>query len=75
MIRRHRIHSDELSVQEVNGMYVTKVYFTLDELSDFIKEKLSKEDHARFENSAFIPIKIGLNDSDLTIEATFVTAH
>lgn len=75
MIRRHRIHSDEFSVQEVNGMYVTKVYFTLDELNDFIKEKLSKEDRVRFENSAFIPIKIGLNDSDLTIEATFVTAH
>jgi len=73
MLKRHRIHSDKIAVQEVNGMYVTKVYFTLDELSDLLKSKFSEEDHKRFENSSFVPIKIGLNDSDLTIEATFVS--
>ncbi len=72
-MRRYRIKSDEISAQEVDGMYVVKVYFTLDELSDLVKKKLSEKDRRRFENNMFVPVKIGVNDSDLTVNATFVS--
>ncbi len=74
-MRRYRIRSDDISVQEVDGMYAIKIYFTLDELSDLVKEKLSEKDRQRFENSMFVPIKIGVNDSDLTVNATFVSTQ
>jgi len=75
MLRRHRIKSEKYEVQEVNGMYATKVYFTLNELSNLLKEKFSDEDRMRFESNLFVPVKIGLNDSDLTVEATFVSTR
>lgn len=73
MLRRHRIRSDEFLVQEVNGVYVTKVYCTFDELSNFLKERFSAEDREKFKDNTFVPVKIGLNDTDLTLEATFVS--
>jgi len=54
-------------------MHVIKVYFTLDELSNLVKEKLSREEQQRFESNIFVPVKIGVNDSDLTVNATFVS--
>lgn len=74
-MRRYRIKSNEITVQELNGMYVVKFYFDLEELSNLVKGKLSEEDCAKFKGSVFLPVKIGINDSDLTVEATFVSTQ
>lgn len=75
MIRRQRIGSNVFTVQEVNGMYVAKFYFSLDELNNRIKEKLSDAEREKFKDSTFLPIKIGMADNDLTIEAIFATTR
>lgn len=74
-MRRYLSGSDDISVQEVDGMYAVNLYFTLDELSKFVKEKLSEKDRQRFEGSMFVPIKIGVNDRDLTVDAIFVATQ
>lgn len=75
MLRRQRIGSDNFFVQEVDGMYVVKVYCSLDELNSKIKEKLSDADQERFKDSTFLPIKIGMTENDFTIEALFATTR
>lgn len=75
MLSRQRIDGGNFIVQEVDGMYVVKVYFSLDELNNRVKEKLSDNDREKFKDCCFLPIKIGIRDDDLTLEATFATTH
>lgn len=75
MLKRQRMGSDKFNVQEVNGMQVIKVYCSLDELNNKIKEKLSDADREKFKDNTFLPIKIGMTGNDFTIEAVFATTH
>lgn len=54
-------------------MFTIKTYFSIEELSDMVKEKLSHEDKEKFADSLFAPIKININDNDFTIEITFIS--
>lgn len=75
MLKRQRMGSDEFVVQEVDGMYMVKVYCSLDELNNKIKEKLSDVDREKFKDSTFLPIKIGMTENDFTIEALFAATR
>lgn len=53
------------------GMPIINVYCTLNEFSDYIKRKLTKEDLDKFKDCTFAPLKIGL-DENLNIDALIV---
>lgn len=55
-------------------MKVIKVYITLDEFSQYIKNKLPPEELADVTDCTFAPLHIGLNETDMSIEATIVAA-
>lgn len=50
-----------------------KVYVTIQEFSNYIKNKVPQEDLKDLEDCTFVPIKIELKD-DLTIEALCIAA-
>lgn len=52
-------------------MNVINLYMTCEEFSNIIKTKLSKEDQENFQDCTWIPLKIGLNETNMCIE-TFV---
>lgn len=45
------------------------------QVGKFEKAKLPDADQERFKDCCFLPIKIGVRDNDLTIEATFATTR
>ena len=54
------------------GMPIMNVYCTLDEFSNIIKRRLTKEDLNRFEDCTFVPLKLDLDAKDLYINALIV---
>lgn len=54
------------------GMPFIKVYCTLIDFSKYVKAKLPEEDLERFKDCTFVPIKLGLNEADMSIEALIV---
>lgn len=74
-LMRQRAGSENFIVQEVDGMYVVKLFCSLDELNSKVKERLSDADREKIQDCCFLPIKIGVRDNDLTVEATFVTTR
>ena len=55
-------------------MKALKVYVPFDEFSNYIKSKLNDEDLADCQDCVFVPIKIGLNECDFSVEALCVAA-
>lgn len=53
------------------GMPIMNLYCTLDEFSDYVKKRLTKEDLDRFKDCTFVPLKLDL-DRDLYINALIV---
>lgn len=53
-------------------MKIMKVYSTLDDFDNYVKEHLSQEDLEEFQDHTFVPLKIKLNESDMSIEALIV---
>lgn len=53
-------------------MFISKVYISLSELGQWFYEKLSEADKEKFEGCIFVPIKVGINESDMSLEALFV---
>ena len=54
------------------GMPIMNVYCELDEFSDYIKRKLTKEDLDRIEDCTFVPLKLDLDERSLCINALIV---
>lgn len=55
-------------------MKAIKVYIPLDELSQYIKSKLPADELADIADCTLVPLRIGLNESDMSIEALIVAA-
>lgn len=55
-------------------MKAIKVYIPLDELSQYIKSKLPADELADIADSTLVPLRIGLNESDMSVEALVVVA-
>lgn len=53
-------------------MRVIKVYTTLDDFDDYVKKHLYQNDLAEFEDHTFVPLKIELNETDMSIETLIV---
>ena len=53
-------------------MRVIKLYTTLDDFDDYVKKHLAQNDLAEFEDCTFVPLNIGLNETDMSIEALIV---
>ena len=54
------------------GLPIINVYCTLTEFDDYVKSKLAKEDLDKFKDCTFVPLKLGLNETDMSIEALIV---
>ena len=54
------------------GMPIMNVYCTLNEFSDHIKRRLTKEDLDKFKDCTFVPLKLDLDEKDLYINALIV---
>lgn len=54
------------------GMPIINVYCTLDEFSCHVKGKLTKENLDKFKDCTFVPLKLGLNETDMSVEALIV---
>ena len=55
-------------------MKVAKIYITMEEFSDYVKSKLHSDDLLELGDCTFVPLKIGLNETDFSIEAIVVAA-
>ena len=55
-------------------MKAIKVYIPLDELSQYIKGKLPADELADIADCTLVPLRIGLNESDMSVEALIVAA-
>ena len=55
-------------------MKVAKIYITMEEFSDYVKSKLHSDDLLELSDCTFVPLKIGLNETDFSIEAVVVAA-
>lgn len=53
-------------------MYVSKIYIPLTELSELFMKNLSNEDKEKFFDCDFIPIKVSINENDMSLETLFV---
>lgn len=54
------------------GMPIINIYCTLTEFSDYVKSRIAKEDLDKFQDCTFAPLKLGLNETDMSIEALIV---
>ena len=54
-------------------MKAVKLYMTLDEFDMHIKKRVSEEERNQLKESMFVPVKIGINESDMSIEVLAVT--
>lgn len=52
-------------------MHVLKLYIGVEELSDYVKSRLSEKE--KFRDNLFVPINIGINENDMSVEFLFVT--
>ena len=55
-------------------MKVIRVYMSAEEFSNYIRDRLPPEDIEGLDDCVFVPVKIGLNDMDFSIEALVVAA-
>lgn len=55
-------------------MKAIKVYIPLDELSQYIKSKLPADELADIADCTLVPLRIGFNESDMSVEALIVAA-
>lgn len=74
-MRRNRASADQYFLEEAGHMHMIKIFWDMKELSDLVKKKLSPEDQNRFQNSEFLPVKIEVSDSDLTVNAIFMSTE
>lgn len=51
-------------------MYGLKLYFTLEDLNNYIRTKVDK----RFKDATFIPFAVECNSNDLSIEITLLSS-
>lgn len=55
-----------------NSLSAIKVYYSVTEFSDYVKCKLTKEAKEHFSDCTFVPLQIGVNEHDMSIEALIV---
>ena len=55
-------------------MKVAKIYITMEEFNAYIKSKLHGDDLLELGDCTFVPLKIGLNETDFSIETIVVAA-
>lgn len=68
--------NDGINCNGVIGAYkgtpLFKVYTTLTDFDHYIKSKLTKDGLDQFKDCTFVPVKLGLNETDMSIEALIV---
>ena len=55
-------------------MKVAKIYITMEEFNAYVKSKLHGDDLLELGDCTFVPLKIGLNEADFSIETIVVAA-
>ena len=50
-------------------MYGVKLYLTFDELNEHMRDKVDSQ----YRNTKFIPIKVEINETDLSVEITMIS--
>ena len=68
---RENIKNELLTVQEVDGMHVVRVYATIEDFTNFLRSKMSDEQLKEFDEYHWFPTRIAV-ENDMTVDFTLM---
>lgn len=71
---RENIKNELFTVQEVDGMHVVRVYATIEDLTKFLRSKMSDEQLKEFDEYYWFPTRVAV-ENDMTVDFTLMAVR